>query len=100
MTAAVTLTPIVSATRRVGRSNRSIASCTRSWSLAPAWVAPGGCGSELTRPEWEYVDDLFADSLYPVLTPLAIDPGHPFPHNLSCFRVFCCYQPRQPRCKP
>jgi polyphosphate kinase len=35
---------------------------------------------ELTRPEREYVDALFADSIYPVLTPLAIDLGHPFPH--------------------
>ena len=35
---------------------------------------------ELTGPEREYVDTLFAKSIYPVLTPLAIDPGHPFPH--------------------
>ena len=36
--------------------------------------------AELTGPEREYVDTLFANSIYPVLTPLAIDPGHPFPH--------------------
>jgi polyphosphate kinase len=36
--------------------------------------------SELTNAEREYVEDLFAHSIYPVLTPLAIDPGHPFPH--------------------
>jgi polyphosphate kinase len=35
---------------------------------------------ELSRQEREYVDTLFAQSIYPVLTPLAIDPGHPFPH--------------------
>jgi polyphosphate kinase len=35
---------------------------------------------ELTKLEREYVDTLFASSIYPVLTPLAIDPGHPFPH--------------------
>jgi polyphosphate kinase len=36
--------------------------------------------SDLSRPERAYVDALFANSIYPVLTPLAIDPGHPFPH--------------------
>jgi polyphosphate kinase len=35
---------------------------------------------ELSAAERRYVDDLFAASVYPVLTPLAIDPGHPFPH--------------------
>jgi len=34
----------------------------------------------LSPSERTYVDDLFASSIYPVLTPLAIDPGHPFPH--------------------
>jgi len=36
--------------------------------------------SELTPEELSYVDGLFRSSIYPVLTPLAIDPGHPFPH--------------------
>ena len=35
---------------------------------------------ELTAAERNYVDTLFRTSIYPVLTPLAIDPGHPFPH--------------------
>jgi polyphosphate kinase len=35
---------------------------------------------ELTTSERAYVDELFSSSVYPVLTPLAIDPGHPFPH--------------------
>jgi polyphosphate kinase len=35
---------------------------------------------DLSSPERAFVDALFADSIYPVLTPLAIDPGHPFPH--------------------
>ncbi len=36
--------------------------------------------AELSADERAYVDDLFVGSIYPVLTPLAIDPGHPFPH--------------------
>lgn len=40
------------------------------------WVRLAG----LSASERTYVDDLFASSIYPVLTPLAIDPGHPFPH--------------------
>ncbi len=35
---------------------------------------------DLTPTERAFVDGLFASSIYPVLTPLAIDPGHPFPH--------------------
>ena len=40
---------------------------------------------KLTKPQKEKVDDYFREMVYPVLTPLALDPGHPFPHisNLS-----------------
>ncbi len=40
---------------------------------------------ELTDSQCEYVDSYFRDVIFPVLTPLAFDPGHPFPHisNLS-----------------
>jgi polyphosphate kinase len=36
--------------------------------------------ASLTSEERAYVDGFFRSSVYPVLTPLAIDPGHPFPH--------------------
>src|SRR5919106_952020 len=36
--------------------------------------------ADLTAEDRAYVDALFRAGIYPVLTPLAIDPGHPFPH--------------------
>jgi polyphosphate kinase len=37
------------------------------------------------RPELETIDRLFSDQIFPVLTPLAVGPGRPFPYisNLS-----------------
>jgi polyphosphate kinase len=41
--------------------------------------------SELSRAERDHVDSYFQTNVFPVLTPLAVDPGHPFPYisNLS-----------------
>jgi len=40
---------------------------------------------DLTSSEWQTVDEFFEAQVFPVLTPLAVDPGHPFPYisNLS-----------------
>jgi polyphosphate kinase len=40
---------------------------------------------DLTASEWQTVDEFFEAQVFPVLTPLAVDPGHPFPYisNLS-----------------
>jgi polyphosphate kinase len=35
---------------------------------------------ELTESELVYLQDLFTSKIYPVLTPLGVDPAHPFPH--------------------
>ena len=40
---------------------------------------------DLSPTEWAAMDEFFAAQVFPVLTPLAVDPGHPFPYisNLS-----------------
>lgn len=35
---------------------------------------------ELAAHEKQYFEDLFVEQVYPVLTPLAVDPAHPFPY--------------------
>ena len=41
--------------------------------------------TDLTPGEWGAMDEFFESQVFPVLTPLAVDPGHPFPYisNLS-----------------
>ena len=41
--------------------------------------------ADLTAREWGAMDEYFESQVFPVLTPLAVDPGHPFPYisNLS-----------------
>ncbi len=40
---------------------------------------------DLSKEEWQTLDSFFEAQVFPVLTPLVIDPGHPFPYisNLS-----------------
>jgi len=40
---------------------------------------------DLTPDEWTGIDAYFESTIFPILTPLALDPAHPFPHisNLS-----------------
>ena len=56
--------------------------------LLPAMAASGIRlleADELTAEDWIVADEYFEGCIYPVLTPLAVDPGHPFPYlsNLS-----------------
>lgn len=41
--------------------------------------------NDLTKSQQQFCDELFRKSIFPILTPLAVDPGHPFPFisNLS-----------------
>ncbi|EFL90567.1 RNA degradosome polyphosphate kinase [Ahrensia sp. R2A130] len=47
-------------------------------------------GSEITEDEREWIEDYFLTDIFPVLTPLSIDPAHPFPFipNLGLTAVF------------
>jgi polyphosphate kinase len=39
--------------------------------------------ADLTDAERKKLSDMFHREVFPVLTPLAVDPGHPFPHLLN-----------------
>ncbi|MDQ1396628.1 MAG: polyphosphate kinase, partial [Acidimicrobiaceae bacterium] len=56
-------------------------------------IVPGLAAAVIRLSEWQSLDDddrkhmitVFEERIFPVLTPLAVDPGHPFPYisNLS-----------------
>ena len=52
--------------------------------LAQEGIEIGEVG-DFTKPERDWLDDYFVLNVFPLLTPLAIDPAHPFPFipNLS-----------------
>ncbi len=72
-------------------SEKAHALCARQYKLWREELRPklaqGGIEilspGQLSRPESKFVQKYFTDEIFPVLTPLAIDPGHPFPHLLN-----------------
>src|SRR5215217_3973051 len=53
---------------------------------------------DLTDAERRHLRDVFRREIFPVLTPLAIDPGHPFPHlaNKSLNLAVMLERPKHP----
>ena len=52
---------------------------------------------DLEPAEWQVVDEFFESQVFPVLTPLAFDPGHPFPYisNLSLSLAVQVFDPQR-----
>lgn len=52
---------------------------------------------DLTESEREFAQGYFRNNVFPVLTPMAVDPGHPFPFlsNLSLSLGVKLYHPKQ-----
>ncbi|MGF6229105.1 polyphosphate kinase [Inquilinus ginsengisoli] len=67
-------------TTRVQELMRDQQHCWRvlSEELRAAGIAVVG-PDELTKPEKAWLEERFLNEMFPVLTPLAIDPAHPFP---------------------
>ncbi|MEX1185479.1 MAG: polyphosphate kinase 1 [Gemmatimonadaceae bacterium] len=53
--------------------------------------------NDLQPAEWQVVDEFFESQVFPVLTPLAIDPGHPLPYisNLSLSLAVQVFDPQR-----
>ncbi len=53
--------------------------------------------NDLAPAEWQVVDEFFESQAFPVLTPLAFDPGHPFPYisNLSLSLAVQVFDPQR-----
>jgi polyphosphate kinase len=50
---------------------------------------------EINREQEKFLEDYFRKTLYPIVTPLAIDPGHPFPYLAN--RSLCLVVSLQPK---
>jgi polyphosphate kinase len=67
--------------------------------VMPALEKQGVCvlrWRDLEDRQRKELDDLFRESIFPVVTPLAVDPGHPFPYisNLSLSLAVLLRDPR------
>ena len=73
----------LSAIQNEAREFMSTQCSTYNRSLKPLLEKEGICiidaWEDLTRDQAEYVDRYFRDTVYPVLTPLAVDSSRPFP---------------------
>ncbi|HET7446701.1 MAG TPA: RNA degradosome polyphosphate kinase [Methyloceanibacter sp.] len=72
---------------QLDRINRAVAELTaeqqENWVTLEALLAEAGIhvlhADQLTDEERAWLEDHFLDHIFPVLTPIAVDPAHPFP---------------------
>lgn len=77
----------LTAEQQLGAINRMVASLSRdqqeSWSLLKAEMESVGIAivepKSLTKPEQAWLETHFISHVFPILTPIAVDPAHPFP---------------------
>lgn len=71
------------------RVDAQLAEATENYAMVLEGLAGHGIEvvswSTLEKRDRRYLNEVFEDRIFPVLTPLAVDPGHPFPYisNLS-----------------
>ncbi|MCB8873793.1 RNA degradosome polyphosphate kinase [Acidisoma silvae] len=77
------LTPAQQLAQINTRARRLIADQQRAWNKVRAELAVAGLVvadiGALTDADRAWLDAFFMDRIFPVLTPLAVDPAHPFP---------------------
>ena len=65
------------------RANRLMANQARVWSALMQQLRENGIDvlqpADLTDEDIEFIGQLFLERIFPVLTPIAVDPAHPFP---------------------
>jgi polyphosphate kinase len=77
------LTPAQQLARINSRGRRLLADQQHAWNKVRAELAVAGLVvadiAALTAADRAWLDAFFMDRIFPVLTPLAVDPAHPFP---------------------
>jgi polyphosphate kinase len=77
------LTPAGQLARIAERVDRLTGDQQTRWRALRGELAAAGIelaeGDDLSREETMWLEDYFLHSVFPVLTPLAVDPAHPFP---------------------
>ena len=77
------LTPVEQLEQINTRAGKLMKNQLKSWGVLRHSLRDAGIvvldGDELTADELEFLEDFFLQRVFPLLTPIAVDPAHPFP---------------------